>query len=449
MRPDSVTSLRPPAPGRADARQDVPGDGFQALLDGIATRPEPRRCGHDAGRRVRGEHAPDRAARHDEGRRAQGRPEQPADAPAAAPQPPAAEAAAAEAPAAAVPAVPAADVVPATPAAPAEAVEAVEAVAPAAATAPTPQPADPPQAPAAATPAELTPAAVAPAAGRRAEAAPAPAAAPADAAPGAEIAAPAPQPEAEAPATPATEPQAEAPAPQAGAGDTGGEQPTGEEPAAQPAPAPAAEADEAPAAQPQPGRQPPSTAEPTAAAADPVAPAAPATPAQPAPATTTQPLATPQRSAPLHHAPRAVAQLLHVAIERSRNADSPISRARINLRPAELGGIEIRLQTSSAGVTAQVVADSPDAARLLQQAADDLRRSLERHDVTLLALDVSTSGDDRSAGSAGAEADLAGDRARELHGVPRGPEHDEQPTEEAVVLETVELPDGVHVDVLA
>ena len=97
-----------------------------------------------------------------------------------------------------------------------------------------------------------------------------------------------------------------------------------------------------------------------------------------------------------------------------------------------------------------MVADSPDAARLLQQAADDLRRSLERHDVTLLALDVSTSGDDRSAGSAGAQADLAGDRARELHGLPR--EHgrdDGQPEEEPVVIETVQLPDGVHVDVLA
>jgi flagellar hook-length control protein FliK len=447
MRPDSVTSLRPPAPGRADARQDVPGDGFQALLDGVATRPEPRRCGHDAGRRVRGEHAPDRAARHDEGRRAHGRPEQPAEAPGAAPQPPAAEPAAREAPdAAAVPAVPAADAVPATAAGPVPPVEAA-APAPAPAGAPTPQPAGEPQVPATAVPAGRAPADAVPAADEPPAAKAA--AAPAAAAPEPGIAAAAPHPEAEPPATLATEPQAEAPAPQAGAGDTGGEQPAREQPPAQPAPVlPAAQADETPVARPQPAQQPPSPAEP-AALADPVAPAAPTAPVQPASAVTGQPPVAPQRSAPLHHAPRAVAQLLHVAIERSRNADSPISHARINLRPAELGGIEIRLQTSSAGVTAQVVADSPDAARLLHQAADDLRRSLERHDVTLLALDVSTSGDDRSAGSAGAEADLAGDRARELHGAPRGRNHDEQAADEAVVLETVQLPDGVHVDVLA
>ncbi|HTE63487.1 MAG TPA: flagellar hook-length control protein FliK, partial [Solirubrobacteraceae bacterium] len=169
---------------------------------------------------------------------------------------------------------------------------------------------------------------------------------------------------------------------------------------------------------------------PAAPAAQPTAPTLPATPLDP-------------RTAPLHQAPRAVAQVLQVAVERG------ISHARLNLRPAELGGIEIRLQTSAAGVTAQVIADSPEAARLLHQAADDLRRSLERHDVTLLSLDVSTAGDDRPDGSAGASADLAGDRARHFaaHGVtpPAATEADAPPP----VVETVQLPDGLHVDVLA
>jgi hypothetical protein len=149
------------------------------------------------------------------------------------------------------------------------------------------------------------------------------------------------------------------------------------------------------------------------------------------------------RAAPLHQAPRAVAQMLQVAVERG------LSHAKLNLRPAELGGIEIRLQTSAAGVTAQVVADSPEAARLLHQAADDLRRSLERHDVALLSLDVSTAGDDRPDGSAGASADLAGDRSRHFaaHGLtpPAAAEADEPTT----VVATVQLPDGLHVDVLA
>jgi hypothetical protein len=135
--------------------------------------------------------------------------------------------------------------------------------------------------------------------------------------------------------------------------------------------------------------------------------------------------------------------MLQVAVERG------LSHAKLNLRPAELGGIEIRLQTSAAGVTAQVVADSPEAARLLHKAADDLRRSLERHDVTLLSLDVSTAGDDRPDGSAGASADLAGDRSRHFaaHGLtpPAAAEADESTT----VVATVQLPDGLHVDVLA
>jgi hypothetical protein len=170
------------------------------------------------------------------------------------------------------------------------------------------------------------------------------------------------------------------------------------------------------------------------------APAAPASP--PTPAVPLTPLT--HRAAPLHQAPRAVAQVLQVAVDRG------ISHAKLNLRPAELGGIEIRLQSSAAGVTAQVVADSPEAARLLHQAADDLRRSLERHDVTLLSLDVSTAGDDRPDSSAGASADLAGDRTRHFaaHGraAPGADDADEPPT---TVIETVQLPDGLHVDVLA
>jgi flagellar hook-length control protein FliK len=175
-----------------------------------------------------------------------------------------------------------------------------------------------------------------------------------------------------------------------------------------------------------------------ATAEAPAAPQPAAPPAAPAPILT--PLA--QRAAPLHQAPRAVAQVLQVAVERG------ISHAKLNLRPAEFGGIEIRLQTSAAGVTAQVLADSPEAARLLHQAADELRRALERHDVTLLSLDVSTAGDGRPDGSAGASSDPAADRARHFaaHGLtPKAAEADEPPA----VVETIQLNDGVHVDVLA
>jgi flagellar hook-length control protein FliK len=183
------------------------------------------------------------------------------------------------------------------------------------------------------------------------------------------------------------------------------------------------------------GEQGPAPREHHAIGAEGPAPAvsAPQTSSAPAPPAVPVPLA--QTAAPLHQAPRAVAQVLELALERG------IAQAKLNLRPAELGGIEIRLQTSAAGVTAQVIADSPEAARLLHQAADDLRRSLERHDVTLLSLDVSTTGDGRP--DASADPARERERLRSAHGLDR--KADEPPA----VLETVQLPDGLHVDVLA
>ncbi|MDP9385392.1 MAG: flagellar hook-length control protein FliK, partial [Actinomycetota bacterium] len=163
-------------------------------------------------------------------------------------------------------------------------------------------------------------------------------------------------------------------------------------------------------------------------------PAAPAQPAQPA--------------VPLHRAAHTVGQLLQVAHDRG------VTHARLALKPADLGGIEIRLQTSSAGVTAQVIADSPEATRLLQQAGSELRRSLEDAGVNLLSLDVSTHGEDRSAAAMdgfAAHAE-ARERDRHLNGSERGrsrssraPAVEDQPTR----ARTLELPGRVLVDVLA
>ncbi len=96
-----------------------------------------------------------------------------------------------------------------------------------------------------------------------------------------------------------------------------------------------------------------------------------------------------------------------------------------------------------------MVADSPEAAKLLEQAAGDLRRALERHDVTLLSLDVSTAGDDRSAGSSGASSDLFPGETARHHGLNGRGGGSESPDEQPVVETTVQLPDGLLVDVLA
>jgi len=156
----------------------------------------------------------------------------------------------------------------------------------------------------------------------------------------------------------------------------------------------------------------------------------------------------PKGAATLAQAPRAVGQLIHLASERG------VQHARLNLKPAELGGIEIRLIASSAGVAAHVVADSPEAARLLQQAGEDLKRSLAAQNVELLSLDVSTSGDDRrdaTAANGGFEQfDETGPRGRDGLGRPqRAGETDIDLPISPAQGTVIELPEGVLVDVLA
>jgi flagellar hook-length control protein FliK len=186
---------------------------------------------------------------------------------------------------------------------------------------------------------------------------------------------------------------------------------------------------------------------PAKAEAQPAAPQLPTAPVAAAPAApATSPsaaAAAPQRAVPLHRAPAAVATLLHVAAERG------ITRAKMAVKPAELGGIEIRLQSTAAGVAAQVVADSPEAARLLAQAGDDLRRALEARDVTLISLEVSTSSDQQQASARGEwtngdDAPAFGSRPTSSTGDADG---DVEPT--PTTHSVIELPGGLLVDVLA
>ncbi|MDA0171086.1 flagellar hook-length control protein FliK [Solirubrobacter taibaiensis] len=182
----------------------------------------------------------------------------------------------------------------------------------------------------------------------------------------------------------------------------------------------------------------------------------------PAPAATTQPLtqaapvaqsvATPaptalQRAIPLYRAPESAAQLIQMA------ADRGITHAKLNLKPVELGGIEVRLQSTPHGVTAQLVADSAEAAKLLTHAADDLRRDLADRNVNLLSLDVSTQQQYQEQQQAGSrQADIFGDNHNPggVQNLRFGPQGDAGLTETAAPADTsLVLPNGVHVDVLA
>jgi flagellar hook-length control protein FliK len=122
----------------------------------------------------------------------------------------------------------------------------------------------------------------------------------------------------------------------------------------------------------------------------------------------------------------------------------------MSLKPAELGGVEIRLQQTAGGLVASVVADGVEAAQALQQAGADLRRQLESQGIELQRLDISYSGEERS-GARSAET-RTGDGERrssagnDSHATDGG---DLNPTDDAVATSTLELPGGVLVDVLA
>jgi flagellar hook-length control protein FliK len=69
-----------------------------------------------------------------------------------------------------------------------------------------------------------------------------------------------------------------------------------------------------------------------------------------------------------------------------------ISQARIALRPQELGEVRIHLSQSADGLLARVTADTPAAAQALAGGRAELQRSLSSLGVSLLRLDIGSSG---------------------------------------------------------
>lgn len=215
-----------------------------------------------------------------------------------------------------------------------------------------------------------------------------------------------------------------APAPTAGAGDPA---PT----AAPSASAPAASSATAPAAGAEPG--------PAGPAAAPAPTAAPATPAAPI---SRAPVSAPAVALP--HAPAAVAEAVHVAT--SRGTD----RARIVLHPESLGGIEIRIEHSAAGVKATLHVDHVDTLATLQSGLGDLRRGLEARGVTVETLDLGLApghGGDHERRNGAAGGDDGFGAARPGDADPLAPGEDQPLT---IPTATTDRPAaGVLVDVMA
>jgi flagellar hook-length control protein FliK len=115
--------------------------------------------------------------------------------------------------------------------------------------------------------------------------------------------------------------------------------------------------------------------------------------------------------------------------------------ARITLRPAELGEVEIRLRYHAGGISADVVAESSQAAQTLSQAAGELRRSLESQGLVVHWLDVRTGDEGRRAWQEGWHPGRGG---------ARGHDHLDDPPEGLTAIEAAALPAASgSVDVLA
>ncbi len=85
-----------------------------------------------------------------------------------------------------------------------------------------------------------------------------------------------------------------------------------------------------------------------------------------------------------------------------------IAKARIELQPEELGHISIRLSQTNEGLRARVTAETPAGAQALNQGRSELRQSLDSLGLSLLQLDIGSSGQPRSGEHNGHFADNAG-----------------------------------------
>jgi flagellar hook-length control protein FliK len=236
-------------------------------------------------------------------------------------------------------------------------------------------------------------------------------------------------------ATP-TSPHATTPAPNPTPQQDSQPQQKQDTPAGVPAPAPAAA--QTPAAThaqpaPQAAISNPQSTPPQAAAAQPAPPA-------PAPATPSTPPAPALPGARLEQAVETVHQVIRIS------QSNGITQARVQLHPEELGSIDIHLRSTPDGVVARVIAHAAQAAGVLRDGGDELRRQLAAQGINLSHFDVGTAGgDQREAAFGNGGSQQRGNRSASTDDAGNGAAPADDPDETT----TIGLPNGVLVDVLA
>jgi hypothetical protein len=120
----------------------------------------------------------------------------------------------------------------------------------------------------------------------------------------------------------------------------------------------------------------------------------------------------------------------------------------------DLDGAEIHLRHSASGLTARVVAESPEALAMLQQSAGDLQAKLEEAGLGFLTLDIgSREPGTQERGFAAAFAGTPDDRSRQGRGEGRGRGRTAADDVDAAPVQRIRtrlpLPGGALVDVIA
>ena len=139
----------------------------------------------------------------------------------------------------------------------------------------------------------------------------------------------------------------------------------------------------------------------------------------------------------VHELVEALHAVVHVARQRGT------ASARITLRPADLGGVQVRLRCRDGAVVAELRAETSGAVQALAQAGGDLRRALEAHGLVVQSLDVHLAAD---GGGARQEGDgTRGGAERQAAGGGHTPGDE---TETPIELSRLPAP-GSQIDVLA
>ncbi|MFL5831457.1 MAG: flagellar hook-length control protein FliK [Solirubrobacteraceae bacterium] len=194
-----------------------------------------------------------------------------------------------------------------------------------------------------------------------------------------------------------------------------------------------------------PPTQPPAAATAATATTPPAAPSLQA----PLPTSATsapQPATAPPQAPTLHHAIETVRLTVELGVRQG------YTHARIQLAPAELGGIQVRLHQTADGVVARITAEHPEAAQTLQQGGAELKRALESAGVSVVRLDIEASGQD--AGHHG-QPGQTGDAGRGANAHTHAGDRDDAPNEtqhldlDVTTTDVVELSNGALVNVLA